>query len=124
MSNELLLPLKRNKKPGNAIVVWTKCAPFVENSRGVLIHRPRTVMTYKISARWKSHIGIGYWCGSSVAGSKNFTFLSAPPEGSLLCEKCEIAAIAAGLPSADELAQRHVHRGKIKAIQTCCGAKP
>ncbi len=27
------------------------------------------------------------------------------------------------LPSAYELAGRHVHLGKLKAVQTCCGGK-
>ena len=30
----------------------------------------------------------------------------------------------AGLPSAYELAGRHVHIGKIKAVQTCCVGEP
>lgn len=30
----------------------------------------------------------------------------------------------AGMPSAHELAGRHVHLGKIKAVQTCCVGEP
>lgn len=113
------LPLKLgNNLSRYSSVIWTRCAPFVENSRGILIHRPREVTTYNLHRA--PHIGIGYWCGNHVAGGKNFTFLTAPPVGALLCEKCEQNAVAAGLPSADELAGRHVHKGKLKAIRVCC----
>lgn len=117
------LPLERSKHPYSVKELpWSTCAPFVENSRGLLIHRPRMVTTYNTLKF--PHIGIGYWCGNHVSGGKNFTFLEAPPEGILLCERCELAAVASGLMSADELAGRHVHKGKLKAVQTCCRAKP
>lgn len=54
----------------------------------------------------------------------DLTFLAAPPDDKLLCEACERNAVLAGLPSADELAGRHVHLGKIKAVQTCCVGEP
>ena len=57
-------------------------------------------------------------------GKRNLTFLAAPPADKLLCEACERSAVLAGLPSADELAGRHVHIGKIKAVQTCCVGEP
>lgn len=114
------LPLERSKtKATPKQVPWASCAPFVENSRGQLIHRPRTGMSYFIHRN--PHIGIGFWCGMGVAtDGKNLTFLASPPEGKILCEKCEAAAIANGLPSADELAGRHVHKGRTKAVRTCC----
>jgi hypothetical protein len=117
---EIQLPLKTDNRRSVA-VIWSRCAPFVENSRGILIHRPRTVVTYNTKRR--PHIGIGYWCGNHVSGDKTFTFLAAPPEHKLLCVRCEQAAVAAHLPSADALAGRHVHQGRLKAIQTCCAAK-
>lgn len=99
---------------------WTSCAPFVENSRGVLIHRPRTGSTFNLH-RTGPHVGLGYWCGMHTASDgKNLTFLSAPPEGRILCERCETIAVANGLPSADELAGRHVHKGGVVAVVTCC----
>jgi len=69
---------------------WKSCAPFVENSRGVLIHRPRSVMT--VTLHKTPHIAIGHWCGMGTTGGKEFTFLIAPPENAILCEKCELAA--------------------------------
>ena len=33
-------------------------------------------------------------------------------------------AVLAGMPPADKLAGRHVHLGRIKAVQTCCVGAP
>jgi|GEM_PF-6705417 len=97
---------------------WASCAPFVENRRGLLIHRPRTVATFTLLK--KPHFAIGYWCGNHANNnSGNITFLDAPPAGAILCERCEELAVRAGLPSAEQLAGRHVHIGKIKAVLTC-----
>lgn len=100
---------------------WASCAPFVENSNGKLIHRPKTVVSFKIHK--EPHTAIDNWCGNVHVGTNKFTFLETPPEGKLLCERCEYTAVKAGLPSADELAGRHVHTGKLIAIQTCCTDK-
>lgn len=101
---------------------WASCAPFVENRRGLLIHRPRSVATF-VSSRW-THFSVHYWCGCCANNDNgNLTFLEAPPVESILCERCEQKAIEAGLPSAEELAGRHVHIGKLKAVLTCgCAA--
>lgn len=98
-------------------IPWASCLPFVENSRGILIHRPRSAAT--ITMHREPHIVIKYWCGGGVAGKKNLTLLDTPPAESILCEVCEQRAVEAGLPSADALAGRHVHKGKLKAIRTC-----
>lgn len=112
------LALEKKKTQPNQLH-WKACLPFVENKRGVLIHRPRNATTYTIHRL--PHIGIGFWCGSAVTGkSDKFDFLSAPPEGRILCERCEAYAVANGLPSADELAGRHVHKGRTVAVVTCC----
>lgn len=113
------LPLERPKRQFHGEFPWVACAPFVENSRGTLIHRPRTGSTYNIH-RTGPHIGVGFWCGMHVTGGKNLTFLAAPPNDRILCERCEAAAVANGLPSADELAGRHVHKGRTVAVATCC----
>ena len=113
------LPLKKEKN-SRALVQWESCSPFVENSMAALIHRPRRVATYKISARWKSHIAISFWCGTSSTGTKKFTFLDAPPEGKLLCARCEANAVAAGIASSEKLTGKHVHIGGVVAIQLCC----
>lgn len=113
---------KRHPMHRDKILPWSSCAPFVENSRGVLIHRPRSAQT--ITIHREPHKAIHYWCGNGVAGKRNLTFLAAPPDDKLLCEACERNAVLAGLPSAYELAGRHVHLGKIKAVQTCCVGEP
>lgn len=102
------------------IYPWVACLhPFVENSRGVLIHRPRSGATYNIHKA--PHVSVGMWCGHHTSSDgRNLTFLPAPPEGKVLCARCEDAAVAAGLPTADELAGRHVHVGGVKAVVTCC----
>lgn len=122
------LPLERPKKVFPKEFPWTSCAPFVENSRGVLIHRPRTGSTFNLH-RTGPHVGLGYWCGMHTASDgKNLTFLSVPPEDRILCARCEAVAVANGLPSADDLAGRHVHKGGVVAVVTCCAdlerAKP
>lgn len=111
------IALARPKDVRRIAVVWSACLPFVENSRAVLIHRPRMVSTYNLHRR--SHLGVHYWCGNGSTGAKNFTFLEVAPEGRLVCERCEIAATLAGLPSTDELCGSHRHKGKIVAVRTC-----
>ena len=119
----LKLPLEKKHKCSQPHFPWVSCAPFVENSRGVLIHRPRSGTTYNIHK--KPHIGIKFWCGMSVASEGgNLTLLDVPPDGRIVCERCEAAAIANGLPSADELAGKHVHKGRTVAVMTCCADTP
>ena len=99
-------------------VRWASALPFVENSRGVLIHRPREVTTH--TQFQKPHISALFFCGNGVSSKNTLTFLDVPPEGKLLCDRCETMALALGMPSADSLVGRHVHRGKVVAVQTCC----
>ena len=101
------------------ILPWASCAPFVENTRGVLIHRPKTARN--ITLLGKTHVAILYWCGNGVAGKRNLTLLEVPSEEALVCKRCERNAVAAGLPSASAIAGRHVHLGKVVAVQLCCG---
>jgi len=98
-------------------ITWASCLPFVENTRGILIHRPKSAATINIHKQ--PHNVIHYWCGNGVSDSKNLTLLDVPPDGSILCELCEQNAVYAGLPSADSLAGRHVHKGRLKAVKTC-----
>lgn len=114
------IALSRKKKIARNEYPWASCLPFVENSRGTLIHRPRRASTYNIH-RSGPHIGVEFWCGMHVSTSKgNLTFLSSPADGKILCERCEAIAVLRGLPTADELAGRHVHKGKTIAVSTCC----
>lgn len=112
-------PLEQKPRHDTHEFPWASCAPFVENSRGTLIHRPRSGSTYNLHK--KPHIGVRFWCGMSVATDKNnLTFLAAPPDGRIVCGRCETIAVEKGLPAADELAGRHVHKGRTVALATCC----
>lgn len=119
----MLLPLEKKDSDcyrNPKIFHWTKCAPFVENKRGKLIHRPRSGATYQLH-KSGPHIGITFWCGMAVTDhGVKLTLLDAPPDGKLVCERCEAEAVANGLPSSDELAGRHVHKGRTIAVATCC----
>lgn len=108
------------KHSPNAILHWTTCPPFVENQRGVLIHRPKHVTRYQISSRWKPHLAVGYLCGAGTVGDKHLTFLTDVPSNRFLCHMCEAIAAKSGLPSADIICGRHVHVGKVVARQVCC----
>lgn len=99
------------------IAVWRDSEPFVENKKGVLIHRPRQVEVYFCLRR--SHLAIKHWCGNGHTGREKFTFLAVPPEGRIVCAHCEANAIEAGYPSSSELAGRHVCIGGVKAISSC-----
>lgn len=115
------LELKKNPNHhlGSRAIHWTASQPFVENMRGILIHRPKNVVTYK------SHFGyvyliVGNWCGSTSCGSDKFTFWNEPPEGKILCARCEDEAVKEGLPPADKLVGRHVHTGGVIGYRRCC----
>ena len=115
----LKLPLEIRPFDRNNGITWKSCPPFVENSRGTLIHRVRFGATYNLHA--KPHNTVTFWCGMAVSTSKkNLTFLDVPPDDKILCERCEAAAVKAGMLSADELAGRHVHKGGVVAVATCC----
>lgn len=99
---------------------WKSSRPFVENSRGVLIHRPRYGATYNIFK--KPHVAVKFWCGNVASTSGNsLTFLDEPPDGKMVCARCEASALAHGLPSSDEIAGRHVHKGRFTVVAACCG---
>lgn len=103
------------------IAMWRDSAPFVNNTRGILIHRPRRVSVYRNKIKQYTYIAVHYYCGNGVTGTAdNLTFLCDPPTDSLLCEACENNAVIAGMPPASHIAGRHVHVGRLKAIQTCC----
>ena len=118
-----LIELEKPKHISAKQAPWKACLPFVDNSRATLIHRPRSGSTYNIHK--KPHIAVSFWCGYTVTASDgHLAFLDSPPDGKILCEKCEAAAVKNGLPSADELAGKHVHKGRTVAVVTCCsGAK-
>lgn len=115
------LPLKVRPK-SLAVKHWHECEPFVENTRAVLIHRVRYVGEHRISKKYEPHLAVETWCGTVYTGMRKFTFLDDLPAGRLLCQRCEVAAIANDQPSAEQLVGRHVHLGKVVAQQVCCQA--
>jgi len=118
----LKLPLKIKEFDVKNGFPWSSAMPFVENSRGTLIHRPRSGVTFNLFS--KPHNAVVFWCGMTVSTSKNnLSFLSAPPTEKIICERCEAMAVKAGMPSADTLAGRHVHKGRTVAVVTCCKNK-
>lgn len=116
----MMIALEKERDLRNNKIPWTAAKPFIENSRAVLIHRPRRVTTHKISERYQPHISIHCWCGNGMSGAKKFTFLDAPPDGRIVCARCEDNAIANGLPPSSEIAGRHVHTGGVVAVARCC----
>ncbi len=98
---------------------WASSKPFVENRRGILIHRPKSVMTYK--AHWgETYPIIDYWCGASANGTDKFTFLDEPPHEKLVCARCEIEATRHNVPPSEQVVGRHVHVGSVVGVRTCC----
>jgi len=117
----LRLPLE--KKPKQAFQ-FNDCLPFLENSRAVLIHRPRFIAMYHLGEifgrKYPPHLGITMYCRNSVTGGKNLTFLNTLNDEMILCVKCEENAVKAGLPSAESICCKHVHIGGVKSYKLCC----
>ena len=107
------------------IVDWKACTPFYKNDRGVLHHRVKSAFTVLDDDGTIRHFVVQYWCGNSARGPHGV--FSDLREGDIskvvLCEFCELKATREGQPSADELAQRHIHLGKAKAVRSCCNGK-
>ena len=114
---KIRLDRKKNHRFG---IAWAESSPFVDNSLALLVHRPRYITTHKIGEKYKSHIAVEALCGNSFTGTKKFTFLDAPPDNKLLCARCEEVAAKRNMPSAESLAGRHVHIGRLVAQQMCC----
>lgn len=116
------LPLQKRYSDVVRGVHWTSSKPFVENKQAVLIHRPRSVMTYK--AHWgEAYPIVDYWCGASANGSGKFTFLDEPPANKLVCMRCEAQAKTYGMPSSDQIVGKHVHIGSLVGVRQCCQEK-
>ena len=97
------------------------CKPFIVNNRATLIHRPRSVSIHKIGPKWPHHIAFTMWCGSGQVGDfDKFDFVDQPPPNRLVCAVCEERALMSGQKSSDQIVGRHVHKGRMKPIQTCC----
>jgi hypothetical protein len=105
--------------PTHRSIQWSKALPFFKNARGLLIHRVRSVRSH-IQYGKHRHDSLSYLCGNGCSVSEGSEFLAEPPADRLLCMNCEAMAKKLGLPSADRIAGRHVHVGKVRVEQTCC----
>lgn len=117
------LPLKRRAKKhytpaGYSEIQWIKSAPFVVNSRAVLVHRIRSATSH-LRNNNLSHHSFALWCANVFSGETCHVTHDIPIN-LLLCARCEAAAVKAGMPSADSLLGRHVHLGCERAVQVCC----
>ncbi len=115
-------PRRREREKRHQSVIesylWAKTLPFNVNPRGVLIHRVRIGKTHFLHGS-RSHDSCTYWCNNgTTSGGMNLT--DNPPADRLLCVHCETRAVAAGEPTAAELAGRHVCIGEMKAHRLCC----
>lgn len=112
-----LLPMNRNFSRG--ISQRRYALPFFYNPRGLLIHRVRAVTDHLRDDGKIRHTSVHFQCN-------NFTFVRAGtefqrvPAGRLVCAACEAFAAHRGKPTADKLAGKHVHVGKIRVEQVCC----
>lgn len=96
---------------------WKESEPFFLNPRGLLIHRVASAGSILYGGK-RHHDYVHYLCGNQTTAAGEF--LATPPKDRLLCEMCEFAAKRKGMKSADKIARRHVHVGRIKVEQTCC----
>ena len=118
-----MINLERIKEPrlgSNLTVHLLRSKPFVENSRGVLIHRPRSARLRFCRVRNKPYLSVHFYCGMVITGFRKITFLDFPDESKVLCARCEEIALKFRLPPADAVAGRHVHKGGVKAARNCC----
>ena len=118
------IPLIKEKRPylfRPGPDCWSDSEPFVANSQGPLIHRPKTITNHV--SLGKRHIAINYYCGGSSNGLKKFTFLSKLNDRHIVCKRCELAAVECGLQSSEEINGGHAHLGGVKAVAFCCNVE-
>lgn len=96
---------------------WKTCLPFVWNPRGILLHRVRNGITFIKNGK-EEHSAVHYWCANGTTAECEY--FAVPPNGKLLCARCEAAAARAGEKSSSELAGHHVHTGELRAVRLCC----
>lgn len=109
-----------DNRPGWHVDAWLTAEPFFVNPRAQLTHRVAAVNTMYQDGEI-SHYCVRYLCGNGAHFEDPVACLVAvPPEDRLVCTMCEFKAEQAGLKSSDELAGKHVHKGKLVPVQTCC----
>lgn len=99
---------------------WTESEPFFTNPRGILIHRVRSVRSYKNTVGVVTHYSTTCHCGNQFHFDDVACLVAVPPDGRLLCERCESIAVKNKLPTSEQLAGKHIHIGRLVAKQVCC----
>lgn len=94
-----------------------KAPAFAFSKIGSLCHRTIGASLHYPPDNKKPHLSISFLCGNGVVG-KNAMF-SDDPEDRLVCIGCEKKAKELELPTASQLAGRHVCTGKLKPIVDC-----
>lgn len=113
--------LKHRKDPWGDFEL-DRAPAFVANPRGILVHRTRYVTGYIRDGKL-SHYAVSYLCGNSCGAKPSIIrdlMFADPPEDRLLCSRCHGMAEGMRLPTSDQLAGRHVHRGILVPVQVCC----
>jgi hypothetical protein len=110
-------------RAGEQLDAWASCEPFLHNENAVLIHRPRSVFRFRSPSVPNQNIIIDLWCGGTVYDRGQCWYMDYVEANRLLCERCELAAVRAGLLSASEIVGSHVHVGGVRAVQFCCRDK-
>lgn len=116
------VPMKKRKFTsdyGKYVVQWNYALPFFLNQRGILVHRVQSAMTHTRNGNMRHH-SVRYFCGNGCCTDGMDGFYADPPADRLLCHTCEAKAKYLGKKTADELAGRHVHVGRLRAERTCC----
>lgn len=122
MCSKILLRKEKDHFYANgraSAVQWKRSLPFFLNCRGYLIHRVRSAKTHVDDDGTRRHSSVHYLCGNFTSCDDG-EFFADPPTDRLLCVFCEFAAKKLSMPSADAIAGRHVHIGKIRAERVCC----
>ena len=98
----------------------TESEPFIVNPRGRLTHRVRSVSTRIVDGVIKHYTAM-FWCAGQVRFYEpSDSLVAIPPENRLVCERCEFAALRMKEKTTDELAGKHIHKGRLVIQQSCC----
>lgn len=101
-------------KPANHILA-IKALPFFLGLGASRVHRPHNVVLHYRSDWEYSHASVTFYCGNSGHASMHRgALLSEPPDPLGVCERCEMAATAAGLPTSTEIAGKPIRVIKTK----------
>lgn len=116
-SRERMVDLNHRHSKRMADIDARKSLPFAVNSRGVLVHRVRSLGIFLSIDGAYSHHSAHYHCNAFASG---VSLVAEPDQAAIVCHVCEARCKYLGLPSAEELVGRHVHVGRKVAIANCC----